>query len=63
MRPVARATALLATLATLICTVQAISKVTRQGRYLYTDDGTRFYIKGIAYQEQGGHSHTLRCCQ
>ncbi|KAK7468547.1 1,3-beta-glucanosyltransferase [Stygiomarasmius scandens] len=33
--------------------VQAISKVTRSGRYLYTDDGNRFYIRGIAYQEQG----------
>ncbi|KAF8167834.1 Glucanosyltransferase-domain-containing protein [Crassisporium funariophilum] len=34
-------------------TVQAIPKVTRTGRYLYTDAGSRFYIKGIAYQEQG----------
>jgi len=33
--------------------VLAISKVTRGGRYLYTDDGNRFYIKGVAYQEQG----------
>lgn len=33
--------------------VQAISKVSRSGRYLYTDDGNRFYIRGIAYQEQG----------
>ncbi|EJD04270.1 glycoside hydrolase family 72 protein [Fomitiporia mediterranea MF3/22] len=31
----------------------AISKVSRAGRYLYTDDGNRFYIKGVAYQEQG----------
>jgi len=32
---------------------QAIGKVTRSGRYLYNEDGSRFYIKGIAYQEQG----------
>ena len=29
----------------------AISKVSRGGRYLYTDDdGNRFYIRGVAYQ-------------
>jgi len=33
--------------------VEAISNVTRSGRYLYTGDGSRFYIKGIAYQPQG----------
>jgi hypothetical protein len=33
--------------------VQAIGKVSRSGRYLYNEDGSRFYIKGIAYQEQG----------
>ncbi|KAJ3718415.1 carbohydrate-binding module family 43 protein/Glycoside hydrolase family 72 protein [Lentinula raphanica] len=32
--------------------VEAIDKVTRSGRYLYTSSG-RFYIKGVAYQEQG----------
>ena len=37
----------------LACGVQAISKITRTGRYLYTDSGSRFYIKGISYQEQG----------
>ncbi|KAG2045291.1 carbohydrate-binding module family 43 protein/Glycoside hydrolase family 72 protein [Suillus americanus] len=31
----------------------AIQTVTRNGRYLYTADGNRFYIKGVAYQEQG----------
>ena len=31
----------------------ALPKVTRSGRYLYNPDGTRFFIKGIAYQEQG----------
>jgi hypothetical protein len=33
--------------------VLAIQTVTRQGRYLYTSDQNRFYIKGVAYQEQG----------
>lgn len=33
--------------------VSALPKVTRAGKYLYQEDGTRFYIKGIAYQEQG----------
>lgn len=33
--------------------VSALPKVTRAGRYLYQEDGTRFYVKGIAYQEQG----------
>jgi len=42
-----------AAVATLASTAQAISKVTRTGRYLYQDDGTRFYIKGIAYQPPG----------
>lgn len=32
--------------------VQAVNPVTRAGRYLYSG-GSRFYIKGIAYQEQG----------
>ncbi len=48
-----RASALFAAVAILSSTVQAIPKVTRSGRYLYNDDGSRFYIKGIAYQEQG----------
>jgi hypothetical protein len=59
MRSLARVTVLLAVLASFVCTVQAISKITRQGRYLYAEDGTRFYIKGVAYQEQGKYSHTL----
>lgn len=40
-------------LSALLARVQAIPKVTRTGRYLYQEDGTRFYIKGIAYQAQG----------
>ncbi|KAH8835446.1 1,3-beta-glucanosyltransferase [Flagelloscypha sp. PMI_526] len=31
----------------------AISKISRSGRYLYDESGSRFFIKGIAYQEQG----------
>ena len=31
----------------------ALQNVTVGGRYLYTADGNRFYIKGIAYQPQG----------
>ncbi|KAJ3506093.1 hypothetical protein NLJ89_g7068 [Agrocybe chaxingu] len=37
----------------LATSVQAIPRITRTGRYLYDESGTRFYIKGIAYQEQG----------
>ncbi|KAJ7440607.1 1,3-beta-glucanosyltransferase [Mycena latifolia] len=37
----------------LVASVGALPKVTRTGRYLYSADGTRFYIKGIAYQTQG----------
>lgn len=48
-----RVTALVTAVAALVCGVTAIPKVTRTGKYLYTDDGNRFYIKGIAYQEQG----------
>lgn len=32
---------------------QALTKVHRDGRYLYNEDGSRFYIKGVAYQPQG----------
>jgi 1,3-beta-glucanosyltransferase GAS1 len=34
----------------------AISKITRSGRYLYDESGNRFYIKGIGYQPQGAGS-------
>ena len=47
-------------LSTLLAhSAQAISKITRAGRYLYSDDGTRFYIKGVAYQEQGTYLKVL----
>ena len=39
--------------ALLAYNVHAISQVSRTGRYLYTADGSRFYIKGVAYQQQG----------
>ncbi|RXW23863.1 hypothetical protein EST38_g2014 [Candolleomyces aberdarensis] len=49
-----RPAAALAVVASLFAArVHAIPRVTRTGRYLYQEDGTRFYIKGIAYQEQG----------
>lgn len=53
MRQTFRAAALLAAITACTLTVQALPKVTRTGRYLYSEDGSRFYIKGIAYQEQG----------
>ncbi|KAF8610763.1 carbohydrate-binding module family 43 protein/Glycoside hydrolase family 72 protein [Ceratobasidium sp. AG-I] len=43
----------LVALAGLAHTVLALPKITRTGRYLYNPDGSRFYIKGISYQEQG----------
>jgi len=48
-----RASAFAAVLAFFSSGVHAIGQVTRNGRYLYNEDGSRFYIKGIAYQEQG----------
>lgn len=43
----------LAIVAGLASMASALPKVTRGGRYLYQDNGSRFYIKGIAYQQQG----------
>ncbi|KAJ7659508.1 Glucanosyltransferase-domain-containing protein [Mycena rosella] len=43
------ATALLVSVAT----VGALPKVSRTGKYLFTENGARFFIKGIAYQTQG----------
>ncbi|KAJ7205328.1 Glucanosyltransferase-domain-containing protein [Mycena haematopus] len=37
----------------LALTASAVPKVSRVGQYLYNDDGSRFFIKGIAYQTQG----------
>ncbi|KAI9460168.1 glycoside hydrolase family 72 protein [Lactarius psammicola] len=48
-----RAAAAIAVTLSLSSGGHAIGKVTRSGRYLYNADGSRFYIKGIAYQEQG----------
>lgn len=63
-----RAPVLLSLFLTFASVVQAIPSVQRFGRYLYTNEGTtRFYIKGIAYQNQGYscfhylRSLTLKC--
>lgn len=53
MRSASRLVAAVAAAAALVSGVVAIQKVSRTGRYLYTGDGNRFYIKGVAYQEQG----------
>lgn len=52
-----RAYTLLLLASTLATSVQAISRITRSGRYLYDESGSRFYIKGVAYQEQGMLRH------
>lgn len=32
----------------------ALSSISRHGKYLYnSSDGTRFYVRGVAYQQQG----------
>ena len=53
MRPNPRAALLLVASCALVSSVAALPKITRTGRYLYSDDGSRFLIKGIAYQTQG----------
>jgi 1,3-beta-glucanosyltransferase GAS1 len=53
MHRATRFAAALVAAATLATGVNAIAKITRQGRYLYDDSGTRFFIKGVAYQPQG----------
>ncbi|KAI6133406.1 carbohydrate-binding module family 43 protein/Glycoside hydrolase family 72 protein [Pisolithus croceorrhizus] len=53
MRSLYRIAAGLTAAALLVSGVRAIQQVTRAGRYLYTADGNRFYIKGVAYQQQG----------
>ncbi len=60
MRGISAAAALLFSASSLVSSVGAIAKVTRSGKYLVTDGGERFYIKGVAYQEQG---RFLACCQ
>jgi hypothetical protein len=42
--------------------VDAIGKITRSGRYLYGADGSRFFIKGVAYQEQGKYYFFSELC-
>ena len=54
MRPTARVAKAVVAVTVLAAGVNAaVQKVTRQGRYLYNADGSRFFIKGIAYQAQG----------
>jgi hypothetical protein len=48
----ARAAALIGDTAAFL-SVHALPKVSRAGRFLYIEDGSRFYIKGVGYQEQG----------
>jgi hypothetical protein len=48
-----RVAAVFAVALALSSRVYAIGKITRTGRYLYNSDGSRFFIKGVAYQEQG----------
>ncbi|KAF7327126.1 1,3-beta-glucanosyltransferase [Mycena kentingensis (nom. inval.)] len=58
MAPLLRA----AVCALLLCItstgVAALPRITRTGRYLYSQDGTRFIIKGVAYQAPGAHRTT-----
>jgi hypothetical protein len=37
----------------------ALPKITRQGRFLYDESGSRFYIKGIGYQPAGTQRHRI----
>ena len=56
MRAASRLVALLSAAVALTTGVVAVSTVTRTGRYLYNADGSRFYIKGVAYQPQGARA-------
>lgn len=51
-----RAAAAIAVTLSLSSGAHAIAKIARDGRYLYDNTGERFYIKGVAYQEQGESS-------
>ena len=53
MQPHSRLWTSLAAVATLAAQVQGLGKVSRTGKYLFNEDGSRFYIKGVAYQPQG----------
>ncbi|KAJ7913599.1 hypothetical protein B0H13DRAFT_1612408, partial [Mycena leptocephala] len=48
--------AALASVATFVSTVGGIPKITRTGRYLYAEDGSRCFVKEITYQTQGAFS-------
>ncbi|VDB90218.1 unnamed protein product [Peniophora sp. CBMAI 1063] len=53
MQPHSRLWTSLAAVAALAAQVQGLGKVSRTGKYLFNEDGSRFYIKGVAYQPQG----------
>ncbi|KZV67604.1 carbohydrate-binding module family 43 protein [Peniophora sp. CONT] len=53
MQPHSRLWTSLAAVATLAAQVQGLGKVSRTGKYLFNEDGSRFFIKGVAYQPQG----------
>ena len=53
MYHLSRLAAAVAVALALTTTAYAIQSVSRSGRYLYTADGNRFFIKGVAYQPQG----------
>ena len=48
-----RLTTYLSLSAVLAGVASALPQISRTGRYLYDSNGDRFYIKGVAYQEQG----------
>ncbi|KAH9964549.1 glycoside hydrolase family 72 protein [Russula dissimulans] len=48
-----RVAAAFAVALTLSSEVFGIGQITRTGRYLFAADGTRWFIKGVAYQPQG----------
>ena len=63
MQPRSRLWTSLAAVATLAAQVQGLGKVSRTGKYLFNEDGSRFYIKGVAYQPQGAYSLQIHCEQ
>jgi hypothetical protein len=48
-----RVAAAFAVALTLSSKVHGLPQITRVGRYLYNPNGTRFFVKGLGYQEPG----------